>query len=236
MRLSVIVPTYEERDSLPLLVARLRDVHGRLPLEVVVVDDASPDGTGAVAERLAREEPLPLAVVHRAGKAGLASAVLAGVEVARGEIVTVMDADLSHPPELLESLVSGIAQGADIAIASRYVPGGGIEDWPLRRRVVSRVATWLARAVLGLRARDPLSGFFAVRRTLLREGRYAGAGYKLLVEVLATHPHARVVEIPYRFVDRARGRSKLSGGEMVDYLRLLLTLRRRGHRWNSARS
>jgi dolichol-phosphate mannosyltransferase len=235
-RLSVIVPTYEERESLPLLVARLREVHRRLPIEIVVVDDASPDGTGAVAERLAGEGTVPLAVVHRPRKAGLASAVLAGAAVARGEIVTVMDADLSHPPELLVDLAAAVRAGADVAIASRYVPGGGIANWPLRRRLVSRAATLLARAALGLRARDPLSGFFAVRSALLREGGYLGAGYKLLVEVLARHPEARVVEIPYRFTDRVRGRSKLTGGEIVDYLRLLAALRRKGRRWNSARS
>jgi len=236
MTLSVIVPTYNERESLPELMDRLRQVARRLPLEVVVVDDASPDGTGAMAEQYAREGALPIVVVHRARKAGLASAVLDGARAARGDVVSVMDADLSHPPEVLVDLAAQIRAGADIAIASRYIPGGRIEAWPLPRRVVSRAATALARAVLGLPARDPLSGFFAARRALLTEGRYLGLGYKLLIEVLATHPKARVVEIPYRFVDRVRGASKLSAGEILDYVRLLLTLRTRRDRWNSARS
>jgi len=236
MTLSVIVPTYNERDSLPELMVRLHRVARTLSLEVVVVDDASPDGTGALAEEYAREGWLSVAVVHRERKAGLASAALDGARAARGEMVTVMDADLSHPPELLPDLAAQLQGGADIVIASRYVPGGGIEAWPLGRRIVSRVATALARRVLRLPVRDPLSGFFAVRRRLLTERRYLGLGYKLLVEMLATNPGVRIAEIPYRFVDRARGESKLSPREMVDYLRLLLALRRKGHRWNSARS
>ncbi len=223
--LSVIVPTYNERDSLPLLVSRLRGVHRRLPLEVVVVDDASPDGTGALAEELAQGGGLPIVVVHRAGKAGLASAVMDGAGASSAPVVSVMDADLSHPPELLPLLAEAVARGADIAVASRYVPGGGIEAWPLVRRVISRLATWLARGALGLRVRDPLSGFFALRRDLLAGRRYVGSGYKLLVEILAAHPRARIEEIPYRFVDRARGQSKLSSGEIWAFLRLLARLK-----------
>lgn len=236
MTLSVIVPTYNERDSLPRLLARLEALRSRLALEVVVVDDASPDGTGDLAERHAREGTLPLVVVHRERKAGLASAAIDGAAAASAEIVSVMDADLSHPPELLAELAGAVGGGADVAIASRYVAGGGVEAWPLLRRAVSRSATWLARAVLGLRVHDPLSGFFAARRALLTDRRYVGIGYKLLVEILATHPQARVVEIPYRFVDRQQGTSKLSAGEMLEYLRLLLRLRLKGRRWNSARS
>lgn len=236
MTLSVIVPTYNERDSLPHLLARLREVQRRLPIEVVVVDDASPDGTGVLAEGFARERALPIVVVHRNHKAGLASAALDGARAARGDVVSVMDADLSHPPELLPELAARVSSGADIAVASRYIPGGGIEAWPLGRRMASRAATWLARAVLGVRVHDPLSGFFAVRRELMTQARYMGIGYKLLVEILATHPRARVVEVPYRFVDRERGASKLSASEILDFLRLLLTLRLKGRTWNSVHS
>jgi dolichol-phosphate mannosyltransferase len=223
--LSVIIPTYNERESLPGLIQRLSALHD-IPIEVVVVDDASPDGTGTLAEDLARQLTLPIRVVHRPGKRGLASAVIDGGSVARGESLTVMDADLSHPPEVLPALFSALAAGAEIAIASRYVAGGGIRGWPPHRRLISRTATALARSLLGLNVRDPLSGFFAVRRELLVGTHYLGLGYKLLLEILATHRNRRVVEVPYEFIDRQYGQSKLSRVEIVSFLRLLVSLRR----------
>ncbi len=205
----------------------MAEVRHGLSLELVIVDDASPDGTGALADEAAKSSLVPITVVHRPGKTGLASAVLEGAAAARALVVTVMDADLSHPPELVPMLWLAIQGGADIAVASRYVSGGGVERWPLMRRLASHVATFAARAGLGLRVRDPLSGFFAVRRELLTGYRYRGLGYKLLVEILATHPDRPVAEIPYRFVDRQRGRSKLGAGEIVAFLRLLWHLRGR---------
>lgn len=224
--LSVVVPTYNERDALPVLVARMVEVARGLPVELVIVDDASPDGTGVLADEAAKSSSIPITVVHRSGKAGLASAVLEGAAAAHADVVSVMDADLSHPPQLLPALWQAIQHGADIAVASRYVAGGGTERWPLRRRVVSRVATLAARWGLGLRARDPLSGFFAVRRELLTGYHYRGLGYKLLVEILAMHRGRPVAEIPYRFVERQRGKSKLDSGEILAFLRLLWHLRR----------
>ena len=223
--LSVVVPTYNERDSLPQLVSRLAEASQALALELIIIDDASPDGTGTLAEEMAKSAPLMMTVIHRPGKAGLASAVLAGAGAAQSGVVTVMDSDLSHPPELLPALFEAIQGGADVAIASRYVPRGGVDQWPWARRLVSRVATTAARVGLGLRVRDPLSGFFAVRREILTERGYRGLGYKLLVEILARHPQARVAEIPYRFVDRRHGRSKLGIGEIAAFIRLLVTLR-----------
>ncbi len=223
--ISVIVPTYNERDSLPLLVSRLEDVGRALALEVVIVDDASPDGTGALAEEIATSAAVPVSVVHRAGKAGLASAVLEGAAAARAAVATVIDADLSHPAELLPALWQAVQRGAGIAVASRYVRGGGIERWPLSRRLVSRAATLTARVWLGLKVKDPLSGFFAVRRELLTGTRYSARGYKLLVEILARHPACPVAEIPYRFVDRQAGQSKLDAGEIWSFIRLLVALR-----------
>lgn len=206
-------------------MTRLVDVGVHLPMEVVVVDDASPDGTGALAEELARTSPLPITVVHRPGKQGLASAVIDGASVSRGEVVTVMDADLSHPPEVLPRLVQAIAAGADIAVASRYTRGGGIVGWSRWRRAVSFAATKLARGLLGLRVADPLSGFFAVRRQVLTHSSYLGLGYKLLVEILAKNPGSRVVEVPYQFADRRQGQSKLTAGEIWAFIRLLVHLR-----------
>ncbi len=223
--LTVVVPTYNERESLPALVDRLAEVGRRLSLEVVVVDDGSPDGTGALAEQLARTSPVRITVVHRPAKAGLASAVLAGARVARAPLVAVMDADLSHPPELLPRLTGALRDGADLAVASRYVPGGGVHRWPLVRRIISRTATRLARALLGLRVQDPLSGYFVARREVLAGRTYRGSGFKLLLEVLAAHPQAAVVEVPYVFTDRRTGRSKLTPAELWAFVRLLVRLK-----------
>ncbi|MDR7561463.1 MAG: polyprenol monophosphomannose synthase [Armatimonadota bacterium] len=232
--LTVVVPTYNERESLPALVGRLVEVARGLPLEVVVVDDGSPDGTGALAEELARTLAVPLTVVHRPAKGGLASAVLEGARRARAALVAVMDADLSHPPELLPRLAAALRGGGDLAVASRYVPGGGVQRWPLLRRLISLTATWLARAALGLRVADPLSGYFVARREILAGRAYRGTGFKLLLEVLATHPDAVVVEVPYVFTDRRAGRSKLSPRELWEFLRVVIALRREG-RWTVER-
>ena len=222
--LSVIVPTYNERASLPVLVTRLAAIR-TIPIEMIVVDDRSPDGTGTLAEELAARATMSIRVVHRPEKRGLASAVIDGAAVAQGAILAVMDADLSHPPEALPALVSAVASGVDIAIASRYIAGGGIRGWPLPRRLISQTATALARTVLGLDARDPLSGFFAVRRELLTDSAYLGLGYKLLLEVLTAHRDRRIVEVPYEFVNRDLGRSKLSPREFLSFLRLLVHLK-----------
>ncbi len=224
---SVIIPTYNERTTLPVLVGRCAAISPTVDLELVIVDDASPDGTGAMAETLARERRLPIIVVHRPAKSGLASAVLDGAVAAHGTILVVMDSDLSHPPEHLPTLLAALGKGADVAIASRYVAGGGVEAWPLYRRVISRVATGLVRLLLRLRVHDPLSGFFAVRRGLLIDQGYAAVGYKILTEILVRHPECTVVEIPYRFLNRQAGKSKLSAAEIIAFARLLWRLRRR---------
>ncbi|MDR5682947.1 MAG: polyprenol monophosphomannose synthase [Armatimonadota bacterium] len=221
---SIIVPTYNEHDTLPELVARLQAAAGP-GIEIVVVDDASPDGTAEVAEQLAREG-VPVRVVRRPHKQGLATAVLAGVAASRGEILVVMDADLSHPPETVPALIATIGTGADIAVGSRYVPGGSVRDWPMRRRLMSRVAVWLARTILREPTRDPVSGFFAARRRCLAHRRLRGLGFKILVEVLAHARGARIVEVPYTFTDRRGGASKLGPAEVCNYLRLLWRLRK----------
>lgn len=222
VEVSVVVPTYNERDSLPDLAER---VHRALQegYELVVVDDNSPDGTAEVAEELAGR--YPVRVVRRPAKLGLATAVVAGAQAATGEVVVVMDADLSHPPEAIPDLVQALRRGAHVAVGSRYVAGGGVCEWPLRRRVMSRVAVALARLWLGESVRDPVSGFFAVRRELLLGGSFEGLGYKILLEVLVRHRGRPVVEVPYVFTDRRGGRSKLGAGEIWNYLRLLWRLR-----------
>ncbi len=235
MRVTIVLPTYNERETLPILLRRLGEIVAQAgaDCEAVVVDDSSPDGTAEAAARAAAplRSTLPVTVLTRPAKSGLASAVLEGVRRSRGDVIVVMDSDLSHPPEVVPRLLGAVAAGADVAVGSRYVAGGGIGRWPVWRRVLSGGATLLARAVLGVRVRDPLSGFFAARRDLFARARLEGVGYKLLLELLAAG-RPRVTEVPYVFTERAGGRSKLGGGEILNYLRLLgrLWLRRTGTR------
>ena len=228
---TIVVPTYNERATVPGLLRRLADAVGGGPgtCEALVIDDSSPDGTGQVAAGVAAElqDVLPVIVITRPGKSGLASAVLEGVRRARGHVIVVMDSDLSHPPETVPVLLGAVAGGADIAVGSRYVRGGGVRRWPWRRRVMSRGATWMARGLLGVRVADPMSGFFAARRRLFEDVSILGLGYKILLELLVRHPRAAVVEVPYVFTERAGGRSKLNAAEVANYLRLLVRLRGR---------
>ena len=182
--------------------------------ELIVVDDGSPDGTADLAESYAPVHPVR--VVRRPGKAGLASAVLAGFAEARGDVLLVMDADLSHPPEAVPRLVSAIQDGADLAVGSRYVKGGGTEDWPLKRRVVSRAACLLGNVLVPVR--DCTSGFFAVRRSAIDGVKLNPIGFKIGFEVMARAHYTRAVEVPYVFRDRELGRSKFGRREILQYL------------------
>jgi dolichol-phosphate mannosyltransferase len=215
--LTMIVPTYNERDRLAELVDALLAAAGtaRLHLEIVVVDDNSPDGTGAVADELARTRPLQ--VVHRAGKLGLGTAVVAGFAVASAPVVGVMDADFSHPPALVPRLFEVMrAHDADAVVASRYVPGGSTPNWPARRRLLSRVACLLARPLSPIR--DAASGFFLIRASIAREVTIKAGGFKICLELLVRGWPRRLVEVPYRFDDREQGESKMSLREASGYL------------------
>src|SRR2546426_5815888 len=207
---SVIAPPYNEAASPPLLVERLAPAMHDREWELVVVDDGSPDGTADVAEKLGATHPVR--VVRRAGKAGLASAVIAGMKEARGDVLVVMDADLSHPPEIVPDLLAMIDAGVDLAVGSRYVSGGATLDWPLRRRVVSRVACMLGNALVPVR--DATSGFFAVRRSAIHGGPLKAIGFQIGVEGIARANARRIVEVPYTFRDRELGASKFGRGEI----------------------
>lgn len=226
--LSVIVPTYNERENIPDLVDRTLKVFDHLgePGELLFVDDNSPDGTAELIRTLAAErgEAERVRVMMRTADRGLAKAVVAGLDAVRGDVAAVMDADLSHPPEVLAALLGAIRAGADVAVASRYVPGGGTEGWPLRRRFISRVACWLARGIT--RVKDATSGYFALRREALAGVGIKPRGYKIGLEVLAQLRGARVAEVPFVFRDRRYGSSKLSGAVMGAYLVQLATLYR----------
>ena len=212
-----MVPTYNEAGSLPLLVDRLVKAFAGREWELVVVDDGSPDGTADLAEGLGKT--YPIRVVRRPGKAGLASAVVAGFAAAKGDVLLVMDADLSHPPEVAPRLADAIANGADLAVGSRYVRGGGLEDWPLRRQVVSRVACLMGQVLVPVR--DSTSGFFALRRSVIDGVALNPIGFKIGFEVMARGKYKKVVEVPYTFRDREHGASKVGQREIVQYVQQL---------------
>ncbi len=212
--ISVVVPTYNEAGSLPKLAERLHAALNGRDWTLVIVDDGSPDGTADIAAALAPR--IPVTVVRRAGKAGLASAVVAGFAAAKGDTLVVMDADLSHPPETVPALVAAIDGGADLAVGSRYVKGGGVMDWPLKRRLVSRVACLMGNVLVPVR--DATSGFFALRRSVVEGVALNPIGFKIGFEVIARGRYTTVVEVPYTFRDRELGASKFGRREIVQYV------------------
>jgi dolichol-phosphate mannosyltransferase len=217
LMVSMVVPTYNERERLQHFVRTLVGVlqGAGLHSEIIIVDDNSPDGTGDVAEGLARE--LPVRVVHRAGKLGLGSAVMAGFAVAAGDVLGVMDADVSHPPERVPVLVAALAAtGADVVIGSRYIPGGGTRNWPLSRRIMSRAACLAARVVTPVH--DAASGFFVLRRPVIHGVAIKAAGFKICLELLVRGDVRSVVEVPYVFSARAAGQSKMNHREALGFL------------------
>ncbi len=214
----VIIPTYDEADNLGPLVAAVRAALAGDSFRILVVDDASPDGTGAIAERLAAEHG-DVEVMHRARKAGLAGAYIAGFEhalAAGAGHVLEMDADFSHDPADVPRLLEHARAGADLVLGSRYVPGGGVRNWGRRRRVVSRGGCLYAQRVLGVGVRDLTGGFKCFSATALRAIDYASArseGYAFQVELTyrALRRGLRVVEIPIVFTERREGASKMTG-------------------------
>jgi len=212
--ISVVVPTYNEAGSIPKLAERLHAALAGRDWALVIVDDGSPDGTADIAAALAPR--IPVKVVRRAGKGGLASAVVAGFAAAEGDTLVVMDADLSHPPEVVPALVAAIDGGADLAVGSRYVKGGGVMDWPLKRRVVSRVACLIGNVLVPVR--DATSGFFALRRSVVDGVALNPIGFKIGFEVIARGRYKSVVEVPYTFRDRELGASKFGRREIMQYV------------------
>lgn len=223
--LSIVVPTYNERDRLPDLVSSVFDAYQSeyIDGELIIVDDNSPDGTGAIADDLARRHRIT--VLHRAGKLGLGTAVIDGFNAATAPIVGVIDADMSHPPRLLPRMLAVMQRtAADIVIGSRYIPGGGTHNWPAGRLAMSRLACLMAGGLTPVR--DATSGFFLIRRDLTRTVRISAGGFKICLELLVRCRPASVIEVPYVFEGRTAGDSKMNMKEAMGYLEQLRDLRR----------
>ena len=225
-----MIPTYNEKDNLDELVQRVSDscASAGLEVEVVIVDDNSPDGTGAKAEELAKKYRMK--VVHRPGKMGLSAAVIDGFHSVSGEQIVVMDADLSHPPEKIPEMVKKLIDGeADMVIGSRYVEGGEVENWPFHRKLVSKGATLLARPLT--KVKDPMSGFFALNSAVIEGVKLDPVGYKIGLEIIVKGKCPRVAEVPIRFANRKAGKSKLGGTEMLKYIDHVSTLYEQRRFW-----
>jgi dolichol-phosphate mannosyltransferase len=224
-KLSIIVPTYNERENLEELVERIFSSLRGLDFELIIVDDNSPDGTGELADRLASKHK-NMTVVHRQAKLGLGTAIFDGIKAADGEIIGVMDADLQHPPELLKTMLEKAEEGADIVIASRYIEGGKVEGWSFLRKVMSRGALWLSHVFLPQtrKVRDTQSGYFLFKRHVIENVPINVKEFKLLVEILAKGKYEKTVEVPYTFKVRAAGRSKLGSRQILSYIKQLLRL------------
>src|SRR5258708_76850 len=221
-RTLVIIPTYNERDNLPLIMGR---VHAAQPeVHVLIVDDGSPDGTGELANELALADPDRVHVMHRASKAGLGAAYLAGFAwgLRRGYAVLVeMDADGSHAPEELYRLLDAVDRGADLAIGSRYVDGGSVRNWPRRRMVLSRTANGYSRISLGVAVNDITAGYRAYRREVLEKidlNAVDSKGYCFQVDLTWRTISAGFVvkEVPITFTERELGQSKISGSNIPE--------------------
>jgi len=221
--LSIIIPTYNEKDNLPKLMENIFGIlkEAAIEAEMVIVDDNSPDGTGELAEELAKKYPVK--VLHREGKLGLSSAVLAGFSRASGEILMVTDADGSHDYRLIPQIVKAIDQdGYELVVASRYMPGGGVTEWPFKRKLISWGATTLGRLFTPIK--DCVSGFFAFKREIISGVNINPIGYKVGLEIFAKGKYKKYLEIPYIFNDRQIGESKLSSKEIVYYAQQVFSL------------
>jgi dolichol-phosphate mannosyltransferase len=229
MKATVIIPTYNEIENLPILIKGILSLDE--PPDIIVVDDNSPDGTGQLADELAKNNA-SISVIHRPGKAGLGTAHLAGFAavIDDSDLILTMDADLSHDPRHIPALIAKTGEGYDVVIGSRYVKGGSV-DFNMRRRALSYGGNLFAAAILGLRTRDNTSGFRCYRRDALAkvlENEFTADGYSFLIEILYRAKQAGLLlgETPIQYADRRYGETKISQSEITKALRTVIRMRR----------
>jgi dolichol-phosphate mannosyltransferase len=218
--ISIIVPAYKEKDNIEPLVEGIQKSLAKYDYEIVIVDDNSADGSEELVNDLAKKYPVKIIV--RKNKRGLSSAVVDGIAATDSEFVIVMDADLQHPPEVLPEIAKAL-ENHDFVMGSRYVKGGSPGDWKLSRKIVSKVATLMALPIAP-KIKDPMSGFFGFKRSVVDLPSLSPTGWKIGLEILVRSKFKTVTEVPYTFVARARGESKLSRRIMGEYVRQLMDL------------
>jgi dolichol-phosphate mannosyltransferase len=225
--LSIVIPTFNEKDNIVPLIEQMRKALAGYDYETVFVDDNSSDGTAEAIESLASK--YPVRVLVRKDERGLASAVVHGINNSDSEYVLVMDADLQHPPEVIPALIEKAKSSVDVVIGSRYVEGGGCQDWGIIRRIISKGAMGLAHLFLPATrpVNDPMSGFFMFNRRVVEGVELKPAGYKILLEILMEGKIESTAEVPFVFVNRSGGESKLNAKQQIEYLRHLYSLMKR---------
>ncbi len=233
-QVSIIIPTYNESQN---IINILKSIGSNLPknllTQAIIVDDNSPDGTGKIVEdymkNLKKMANYTIEIIHRKAKDGLGSAILNGIQHAKGDTIVVMDSDFSHPPQIIPKLIESVKKYQfDIAVASRYIKGGNIQGWSLKRKIMSKFATLIAKKGLGIDAKDPMSGFFAFKKNILNGLNIDAIGYKILLEILVKTKNVTITEIPYTFQDREFGSSKLNFKTILDYYKSVWKLYRYG--------
>jgi len=220
---SLIIPTYNEAENIPILLDKVTSVLEGLDFEIIVVDDNSPDKTYEIVAKYHARDPRVRCIVRRSER-GLSSAVIAGFLRARGNVLGVMDADLSHDPRILPKLINACENEYDLAVGVR----SSVVGWPLSRKLISRGAKFLAKLFLNVELSDPMSGYFVLKREVFErvKDKLNPIGYKILLEIYARARPLRILEVPFVFTDRIHGESKLDSNVMREYLKQLFSLRK----------
>ena len=221
---AIIIPTYDENDNVETIVSRIAQVLRDADYEIIFVDDHSPDGTADTVRKLARRDPR-IRVIERIGRRGLSTAVIEGLMATAAPFGVVIDGDLQHDEGAIPQMIDALRDGADLAVGSRYMAGGGTGDWSQRRKQASFLATRMSLLVPAARISDPMSGFFAIRTDVFRSraDQLVGAGYKILLDILATRgPPLDTREVAYVFRPREKGESKLDSRIVLEFAKLLL--------------
>jgi dolichol-phosphate mannosyltransferase len=232
--ISIIIPTYNESKNIRGILEHIqKSIPRNLQAETIVVDDNSPDLTAKIAEdyfhSIREKTTHTINVIKRKAKTGLSSAILNGIQQATGNTIVVMDSDFSHPPNIIPKMIETLKQTkCDIVIASRYVNGGSIQGWPLKRKLMSKIATVIAKKGLGISPKDPMSGFFMFKKNIISGLKFDAIGYKMLLEILVKTKGVKIQEVPYTFTDRQHGNSKLGASTVFDYCKSVWKLYKYG--------
>ena len=233
-QISIILPTYNESQNILNVLKSIGEIIPKnIFAQAIVVDDNSPDGTAKIVEdylkNVKKIAGYTVDIIHRKTKNGLSSAILSGIQHASGDTIVVMDSDLSHPPQVIPKMIETLKKyKCDMVIASRYISDGNITGWNKKRKLISKVATIIAKKGLGIKTNDPMSGFFAFRKGIIKELNFDAIGYKILLEILVKKRGLDVKEIPYTFQNRKFGSSKLDSSTIIDYIRSVWKLYRFG--------